>query len=61
MAVFDLDFSLCRLMSQLEGFIFERGLDMRMSGPTAADLVNTVRKTLSDILYFFGEERQVVG
>ena len=60
--VFDLGFSSMRIDEPTRGFSFlkEGPLDMRMSqsGPTAADLVNTVsEKTLSDILYFFGEER----
>ena len=60
--VFDLGFSSMQIDEPTRGFSFlkEGPLDMRMSqsGPTAADLVNTVsEKTLSDILYFFGEER----
>jgi 16S rRNA (cytosine1402-N4)-methyltransferase len=41
-------------------FRFDGPLDMRMecSGPSAADLVNTLDETaLADILYHFGEER----
>ena len=60
--VFDLSVSSMQLDEATRGFSFlkEGPLDMRMSqtGPTAADLVNTSsEKTLSNILYFFGEER----
>ena len=60
--VFDLGVSSMQFDQGDRGFSFlkEGPLDMRMSqtGPTAADLVNYAsEKKLSDILYFFGEER----
>ena len=60
--VFDLGVSSMQLDQATRGFSFlkEGPFDMRMSqtGPTAADLVNSAsEKMLSNILYFFGEER----
>ncbi len=60
--VFDLGVSSMQLDQATRGFSFMQDgpLDMRMSqiGPTAADLVNSAsEKILSNILYFFGEER----
>ena len=60
--IFDLGVSSMQLDQATRGFSFlkEGPLDMRMSqtGPTAADLVNSAsEKILSNILYFFGEER----
>ena len=60
--VFDLGVSSMQLDKATRGFSFMQDgpLDMRMSqiGRTAADLVNSAsEKMLSNILYFFGEER----
>ena len=61
----DLGLSSLQLADPARGFAFslEGPLDMRMdptgSGPTAADLVNTLSvKELADLLYRYGEERQ---
>ena len=59
--VFDLGVSSMQLDQANRGFSFskEGPLDMRMSkkGSMAADLINFAsEKTLSDILYFFGED-----
>jgi len=58
----DLGVSSMQLDDRARGFSFmgEGPLDMRMgtTGPTAADLVNSLpEQDLADVLYFFGEER----
>jgi 16S rRNA (cytosine1402-N4)-methyltransferase len=59
----DLGVSSLQLDDAERGFSFQREgpLDMRMDrsgGPTAADLVNTLReRELADLIYRFGEER----
>jgi 16S rRNA (cytosine1402-N4)-methyltransferase len=60
--VLDIGLSSMQIDEPLRGFSFRADgpLDMRMegSGPSAADLVNTLDETsLADILYYFGEER----
>ncbi len=60
--VFDLGVSSFQLDTPARGFSFRADgpLDMRMgqSGPTAADLVNTLaERDLADLLYTLGEER----
>lgn len=60
--VLDLGVSSMQIDTPERGFSFQKDgpLDMRMgqTGPTAADLVNTLsEEALSDILYLFGEER----
>ena len=60
--VFDLGVSSFQLDEPARGFSFRADgpLDMRMerSGPTAADLVNTLDvRALADVLHEFGEER----
>lgn len=60
--VLDLGVSSMQLDIAERGFSFMRDgpLDMRMSqsGPTAADLINTLSENeLADILYLYGEER----
>ncbi len=61
--VFDLGVSSMQLDQPERGFSFQSDgpLDMRMSGtgPTAADLVNTLSESeIADILFHFGEERR---
>lgn len=62
-AVFDIGVSSMQLDQSERGFSFSKDapLDMRMScsGPTAADLVNTLsEKELADVIYKYGEERK---
>jgi len=62
-ALLDLGISSRHIDAAERGFSFRSGspLDMRMSssGPTAADLLNTLpEEELADIFYYYGEERR---
>jgi 16S rRNA (cytosine1402-N4)-methyltransferase len=62
-ALLDLGISSRHIDAAERGFSFRSGspLDMRMSssGPTAADLLNTLsEEDLADIFYYYGEERR---
>ena len=61
--MFDIGVSSMQLDQAERGFSFSKNapLDMRMScsGPTAADIVNTMpEKDLADLIYTYGEERK---
>jgi 16S rRNA (cytosine1402-N4)-methyltransferase len=62
-ALLDLGISSRHIDAAERGFSFRSGspLDMRMSssGPTAADLLNTLsEEDLADVFYYYGEERR---